>query len=57
MYILQITQKSKYLYKPDDDNYHYHKVEDSSDFSIHGDVVVNKPEENPGDDKYKQDSE
>ena len=35
--------------EPDDHADHDHGVDDLSDFSIHGDVVVHQPKKNPGD--------
>jgi hypothetical protein len=53
MYIPEIAQKSKYFYKPNNYSNYDHNVEDPSDFTIHGDVVVYKPEKNSGDNKYQ----
>jgi hypothetical protein len=52
MDILQIIQESEYLYKPDNYNNYNHYIKDSPYFSIHGDVVVNQPEKNSGDNQY-----
>jgi hypothetical protein len=43
MYILQVIENPKYLKKPDDQNNHNHYIEDGFDFSIHGDIIINKP--------------
>jgi hypothetical protein len=41
--ILQVMKKSKYLEKPNDNNYHNHNVEDPFDLTIHGDECIHKP--------------
>jgi hypothetical protein len=43
MNIRQVTEKSKYLKKPDDNNDHNHNVDDPFDFAIHGDVRIDEP--------------
>jgi len=43
MNIRQVSEKSKYLEKPYDNNNHNNNVDDSFDFDIHGDVRINKP--------------
>ena len=48
MNILKIGKKSKNLQKPDNDNYHNHNVQDSSDFTIHRDIVIDQPENDAG---------
>ncbi len=56
MYILQVIEKSKNFYQPDYDNNHNHNVQDSSDFTIHRDIVVDKPENDTGDNKDEYNS-
>ena len=53
MYILQMTEKSKCLKKPNDNNNYNHNIEDFFDFAIHGDVCIDKPQQNTCDNKYK----
>jgi len=43
MDIRQVTEKSEYLQKPDDNNDHHNNVDDPFDFDIHWDVGVDKP--------------
>ena len=43
MKILQVSEKSKYLKKPDNNNNYNHNVEDIFDFMIHRDVIIDKP--------------
>lgn len=56
MDILQVIEKPKNLYKPDYHNNHNHNVQDSSDFTIHGYIVVDKPENDTSDNKYQYNS-
>jgi len=42
----QVTEKSKYLEQPDDENNHNNNVKDGFDFAIHGDVSIDQPKEN-----------
>jgi hypothetical protein len=41
----------EYPEKPDDNNNHDHYIENGFDFVIHGDVGVDKPKDNPCNDK------
>jgi hypothetical protein len=43
MQILQVIENPKYLEKPDDDNNNNHNVQDIFDFTIHRDVIIDKP--------------
>ncbi len=51
MNTIKIAQKPKYLYKPNNYNYYDNDIQDSSDFAVHGDVIVYQPEKNSGDDQ------
>lgn len=43
MYILQETEKAKYLQKPNDNNNYNDNIEDTFDFTIHRDVIIDEP--------------
>jgi hypothetical protein len=47
MHIGDIMHKSKYFEKPNNHRNYNYDVEDGFDFSVHGDVRINKPKENP----------
>jgi len=48
-------EQSEYFEQPYDYNYDHHYVEDFFDFAIHGDVCVNKPEENTRNNQNNKD--
>jgi hypothetical protein len=43
MQILQVIENPEYLEKPDDHSNNYHNVQDIFNFTVHGDVPVDKP--------------
>jgi hypothetical protein len=45
MYIRQVTEKAKYLQKPDDYNNHNYNVENSFQSALHGYVIVDNPKQ------------
>ena len=46
MNVCQVSDQPENLEKPDDNNDHNHNVDDPSDFVIHWDVRIHKPEDN-----------
>jgi len=44
MDVRQVSENTKYLEKPDNYNDHDHNVEDGLDFVIHGNIGVDKPQ-------------
>jgi len=46
VYILQITENPKYIQKPYYNNDYNHNIQDWLDFTIHRDVIIDKPEQN-----------
>jgi hypothetical protein len=44
MYILKIDEYPKYLKKPNNHSNNHNNVEDVFDRTVHGDIIIDKPE-------------
>jgi hypothetical protein len=51
MNVAESAQQSKDIEQPEDDYHYHHDIEDPFDLTIHGDVVVDEPQQDPGDDE------
>jgi hypothetical protein len=49
------SRQSERAEKPNDDDNNHHNIQDCLDFSIHGNIGINEPQNNPDDDENDDD--
>ena len=50
MNLAEVAQYSKYVEQPEDHDHDYHDIEDLFDLTVHRDVGVDEPKQDPGND-------